>query len=82
MTLRFNTVLAIELYPHFSTIGEPIEKTVDIRSDCGWVHLMNEDAEQFKANYNKIVEIMPRMFVVDGADEHENGEKDEGCDNI
>ena len=77
-----NSVLAIELYPHFSTIGEPIEKTVDIRSDCGWVHLMNEDAEQFKANYNKIVEIMPRMFVVDGADEHENGEKDEGCDNI
>jgi hypothetical protein len=57
------SVLALEIYDHFS-VGNKIGKTIDIRSDSGWVHLMNDDEEQFIADYNRIVELMPLMFIV------------------
>ena len=65
------SVLAMELYPHYTAMGEHIEKTVDIRTDCGWLHIMNDDPEQFKSDYDRVVELMPHIFSVekDGVDE-------------
>lgn len=57
------SVLAMEIYEHFS-VGNQIQQTIDIRSDSGWVHLMNEDGEQFISDYERIVELMPQMFNV------------------
>lgn len=58
------SVYAMEIYDHFQIIGNHIQKTIDIRSDCGWVHLINDDQDQFKKDYDRIVELMPLMFVV------------------
>ena len=57
------SVLAMEIYDHFS-VGNRIKKTIDIRSDSGWVHLLNDDKEQFITDYDRIVELMPSMFIV------------------
>ena len=57
------SVLAMEIYDHFS-VGNRIGKTIDIRSDSGWVHLMNDDENQFISDYNRIVELMPSIFIV------------------
>jgi hypothetical protein len=58
------SVLAMEIYDHFS-MGNIIEKTTDIWSDSGWIHLMNDDEEQFIMDYNHIVELMPTMLIVE-----------------
>ena len=60
-----SSVLAMDLYPQYTTIGERIEKTVDIRTDSGWLHMMNDDPHQFKTDYDRIVDLMPHMFVVE-----------------
>jgi hypothetical protein len=57
------SVYAMEVYDYFEP-GSRIEKTVDIRSDSGWVHLINDDEDQFQEDYNRIVELMPEMFLV------------------
>ncbi len=57
------SVLAMEIYDHFG-IGNQIRPTIDIRSDSGWCHIMNDEEEQFIADYEKIVELMPQMFIV------------------
>lgn len=62
---EMSSVLAMELYPQYTTIGEHIEKTVDIRTDSGWLHIMNDDPNQFKSDYDRIVDLMPHMFAVD-----------------
>lgn len=60
---NMDSVCAMEIYDNFA-VGERIEKTVDIKSDSGWVHLINDDEDQFKKDYDRIVEIMPDMFDV------------------
>jgi len=57
------SVYAMEIYDHFE-VGGHIEKTIDIRSDSGWVHIINDDEEQFQHDYDRIVELMPLMFEV------------------
>lgn len=57
------SVYMMEIYDHFE-VGNEIEKTIDIRSDSGWIHLINEDKHQFERDYNRIVELMPLMFTV------------------
>jgi len=59
------SVVAMEIYPNFLEVGSFIEKTVDIRSDAGWAHLINEDEDEFKADYERIVELMPLLFEVE-----------------
>ena len=58
------SVLAMEIYDHFG-IGNQIRPTIDIRSDSGWCHIMNDEEEQFIADYERIVELMPQMFIVE-----------------
>lgn len=63
------SVLAMEVYPRFQVPGERIEPTVDIRTDSGWVHMMNDDPEVFKRDYDRIVELMSVMFDVEKEEE-------------
>ena len=58
------SVMDMHVYPHL-LVGNPIEKTVDIRSDTGWAHIMNEDEGEFWRDYGRIVEFMKVMFEVE-----------------
>jgi hypothetical protein len=38
--------------------------TIDIRTDAGWVQIVNDDKEAFQRDYERIVELMPELFIV------------------
>lgn len=59
---NMESVLEIEVYPDFLDVGGTIFPTVDIRSDAGWVQLINDDPSVFQRDYNRIVELMPHLF--------------------
>ena len=54
-----------EVYEYFLEPGQKIEPTVDIRSDAGWVQLINENEKDLVKDYKQIVEWMPTMFEVE-----------------
>ena len=54
-----------EVYEKFQTEGVVIEPTIDIRSDAGWIQIVNEDLQQLEADYKEIVKRMPTMFQVE-----------------
>ena len=58
------SVCDLQVYNSFLEIGRKIMPTVDIRSDAGWAHMMNDDREAFIRDYNRIVELMPQLFFV------------------
>ena len=60
---QLSSVQALHLYPSFS-VGNYVEKTIDIRSDSGFAHLINADEDEFFRDYNEILKIMPKMFLV------------------
>jgi hypothetical protein len=62
---ELDSVMDMEVYPQFLEVGNEIEKTVDIRSDTGWAHLMNDDDEQFEKDYERLVALMHGMFEVE-----------------
>ncbi|KAL7533107.1 hypothetical protein ACHAWF_004341, partial [Thalassiosira exigua] len=61
------SVMDVLVYPQFSEVGNRVEKTVDIRTDAGWAHLMNDDEEEFARDYERIVELMRDAFEVEEA---------------
>lgn len=58
------SVMDMHVYPQFLEVGNEIQKTIDIRSDTGWAHLMNDDKEEFRRDYQRLVELMKEMFEV------------------
>jgi len=58
------SVLNLEVYEDFSTPGSVIEPTRDIRTDAGWVQLVNEDRAELEKDYETIIQLMPSMFQV------------------
>jgi len=60
---RLESVVAMELFPSF-TVGEIVQPTKDIRSDCGWVHLIHEDRNILERDYQQICDWMKTMFRV------------------
>jgi hypothetical protein len=62
---QMESVLAMEIYPSFLEVGSPIIPTVDIRTDAGWVQIINDDKEAFQQDYERIVELMPTLFIVE-----------------
>ncbi|KAL3774936.1 hypothetical protein ACHAW5_001298 [Stephanodiscus triporus] len=56
------SVMDVHVYPQFMEVGNPIQKTIDIRTDTGWAHLMNNDEEEFRRDYARLVELMKDMF--------------------
>ena len=60
-----NSVLDLEVYGSFLEIGTVITPTIDIRSDAGWVQLVNPDPDALERDYVRIVELMPTLFQVE-----------------
>jgi len=58
-----DSFVAMELFPGFD-IGNKVQRTKDIRSDCGWVHLINDDDECLMRDYELICRRMPTMFEI------------------
>lgn len=63
---QMESVIDLEVYGYFLQPGNQIEKTVDIRTDCGWVQMMHADIEIFQKEYKRIIELMPTLFEVEG----------------
>ncbi|KAL7539664.1 hypothetical protein ACHAXR_010057 [Thalassiosira sp. AJA248-18] len=59
------SVMDMHVYPQFLEVGNDIQKTIDIRSDTGWAHLMNDNKDEFQRDYERLVELMKDMFEVD-----------------
>ena len=59
------SVMDFFVYPQFMEVGNNIKKTIDIRSDTGWAHLMNNDEQEFTRDYDRLVELMKEMFEVE-----------------
>ena len=59
------SVMDMHVYPHFMEEGNEIEKTVDIRSDTGWAHVMNNDEEEFQNDVARLIELQKDMFDVE-----------------
>lgn len=61
---KLKSFLDGEVYESFLVPGEEISPTVDIRSDAGWVQLVNEEKNGLDKDYEQIVNWMPDMFEV------------------
>lgn len=59
------SVMDLHVYQQFLEVGNPIQKTVDIRSDTGWAHIMNDDEDEFRRDKARIVDLMKDMFEVE-----------------
>jgi hypothetical protein len=62
---QMDSVLDLEVYESFLQPGNRIEKTIDIRTDCGWVQMVNPDEEAFNKDFERILELMPSLFEVE-----------------
>lgn len=62
---EMESVLDLEIYGYFLQTGNYLKKTVDIRTDCGWVQMVNPDSEAFARDYDRIIELMPTIFEVE-----------------
>jgi hypothetical protein len=60
---QMESVLAMEIYPSFLEVRSPIIPTIDIRTDAGWVQIENDDKEALQQDYERIVELMPKLFI-------------------
>jgi ATP-grasp domain len=57
-----SSVLDMEVYDRFLNIGDVIEPTIDIRSDAGWVQMINDEPDMLQQEYEQIVAWMPTIF--------------------
>ena len=62
---QMESVLDLEVYGPFLEPGNRIEKTIDIRTDCGWVQMVHPDEDTFRRDYERILELMPTLFEVE-----------------
>ena len=62
---RLDSFLDMEIYPRFLEMGSEISPTVDIRSDAGWVQLINDDEDAFQRDYQQIIDMMPTLFLTE-----------------
>jgi hypothetical protein len=62
---NLESVLDLEVYGSFLEMGNDITPTTDIRSDAGWVQLLNPDEEAFQRDFDRIIELMPTLFQVE-----------------
>jgi len=65
---HLESVISSQIYPGFLE-GHYVTPTVDIRSEAGWLHLMNENEEQFQKDYERILDLMPSLFEVSTVEE-------------
>jgi len=56
--------------------GEVLVKTVDIRTDSGYVLLVHEDPEVLERDYRRILELQRTMFDVEGEEAEEEAQEE------
>ncbi|GMH71354.1 hypothetical protein TrRE_jg3914, partial [Triparma retinervis] len=61
---RMESVVKVEVYEDVEE-GKGIAKTVDIRSEKGWVHMLHDDEEVLERDFVKVMELMETMFEVE-----------------
>jgi len=59
---KLPSVFDFEVYEAFRTPGELITPTIDIRTDAGWVQLINPERDAMSNDYAKIESWMATMF--------------------
>jgi len=59
---RMPSVMNMEVYPPFLQMGNTISPTIDIRTDAGWVQMVNPNPNEFQKDYDRIIELMPTLF--------------------
>lgn len=64
----------MEVYNKFLNVGTKIHPTIDIKTDAGWIQLVNPDAEIFNADFQRIIELMPTLFEVEEESEIESSQ--------
>jgi len=60
--------------------GDEIVKTVDIRTDCGYVLLYHSDPDVERRDYETVLRLQPTMIDADGLEEMEEGIQYDGSD--
>ena len=53
----------LEIYPGYE-VGSIVKRTKDIRTDCGWIHLIHEDEKKLNEDCKRIRTLMRTMFTV------------------
>jgi hypothetical protein len=71
---RMESVVKVEVYEDVEE-GKGIAKTVDIRSEKGWVHMLHDDEEVLERDFVKVMELLESMVEVEegGAEGREEG---------
>jgi len=59
-----SSVLAMEIYPPY-LVGNYVTKTVDRRSEAGWLRLVHADEKIFLEDYERVMILMKDLFVVE-----------------
>lgn len=54
-----------QIYDKYQTVGEMIQPTINIRTDAGYIQLINKNHDQLQKDYEHIVRLMPTMFEVE-----------------
>lgn len=54
--------------PERGGTGE-VKKTIDIRSDAGWVHLVHENLDVLDEDFKRVVQFMPTMYRVSSSED-------------
>ena len=60
---NLESYVSMELFPGFE-VGNTVRRTKDIRSDCGWVHLVHEREDCMMRDYQIVRNRMLTMFEV------------------
>ena len=60
-----SSVMEMLVYPQFLKDGNPIHRTIDIRSDTGYAHIINNEEEAFTRDYDRLVQLQKDMFEVE-----------------
>jgi hypothetical protein len=69
---KMESVVKVEVYEDVED-GKGITKTVDIRSEKGWIHMMHDDEELVEREYKVILELMETVFEVEEGNGGEEG---------
>lgn len=60
---QMESVVCVEIYPEYE-VGSIVSKTKDIRTDCGWIHLIHGDKLKVMDDYRNMCILMRTMFEV------------------
>uniref|UniRef100_A0A7S4JX60 Uncharacterized protein n=1 Tax=Odontella aurita TaxID=265563 RepID=A0A7S4JX60_9STRA len=72
---NLESVVHVQVYPQFAEPGNAVERSRDIRTDAGYIHLVNDDECAMRRDYDAICEYMYTMFEVKEEEQEEKKKK-------